>query len=514
MNIKQLSQSLFWILFLTFLTACGTTPPAAPTSTPTESPTATPTVTGTPIPPFFYTVVEGDTCTSLAATFQVSVDEIIQLNNLPLSCIISTGQQLLIPYSGAMQIPPTPTLPTPFPTFTSRVFPRFPRDGYVMVFSRDEGVYFQDGEKSPIQIASGDFKNRAIPRRVVLSDDHQKVAFPDSRDDYELVSFSNIGAARTDYILFDIESLDRDILLGDITFIPGTHQLFVETMRCQWGEEAPCFVTFYISDTHTSDLRKLADLGLADQIDNYRLRKTFPKNIVISPDGKMVASGTMTGITIYTLDGKIVREHILPYEPSSADDLFPTLSWFSDSSGLAIALPNTWEKAKNRNDHPVPAYTVWRYGIDSNRLVQIHFDPIPTNNPRFSPDGNWIVYMEINSPTVYLGSLLDGHIQKTWRATSLSDDFFFGPDGKYFIQNEGLSSFLGIVDSPPAVTSDQRLDLIPVACQFLEWVDANHYTCRIGPQRILMAEITAGTVTLYDLELDDEMEYYILIEPE
>ena len=78
------------------------------TATPTETlpPTAIPTET--PLPPFDYTVRAGDTCGGIAVAFGVSVQSIVVLNNLPVTCIISEGQGLKIPY-------PTPT-PAPPPT--------------------------------------------------------------------------------------------------------------------------------------------------------------------------------------------------------------------------------------------------------------------------------------------------------------------------------------------------------------------------------------------------------------
>lgn len=80
------------------------------TPTPTEAPTITPTPTLTPLPPFEYTVGPGDTCISIAATFNISYQSIIILNNLPSSCPLYQGQKLKIPY-------PTPTVPPP-PTST------------------------------------------------------------------------------------------------------------------------------------------------------------------------------------------------------------------------------------------------------------------------------------------------------------------------------------------------------------------------------------------------------------
>lgn len=80
-----------------------------PTATETPLPTIVPTAT--PLPPFDYTVALGDTCSSIAFTFGVSVQSIIILNNLPVACnTLYPGQVLKVPY-------PTPT-PAPQPTAT------------------------------------------------------------------------------------------------------------------------------------------------------------------------------------------------------------------------------------------------------------------------------------------------------------------------------------------------------------------------------------------------------------
>ncbi|MCI0555065.1 MAG: LysM peptidoglycan-binding domain-containing protein [Anaerolineae bacterium] len=78
------------------------------TPTATEISTQTPIPTETPLPPFDYTVRDGDTCGGIAVAFEVSVQSIVILNNLPTTCIISVNQVLKIPY-------PTPT-PAPPPT--------------------------------------------------------------------------------------------------------------------------------------------------------------------------------------------------------------------------------------------------------------------------------------------------------------------------------------------------------------------------------------------------------------
>ncbi len=91
------------------------TPTVTMTVTPSLTPTPiTPTPTSTPMPsptPFTYSVAAGDNCLAIAARFEVSVQSIVRLNNLPAACnTLYPGQKLLIPY-------PTPTA-SPFPTAT------------------------------------------------------------------------------------------------------------------------------------------------------------------------------------------------------------------------------------------------------------------------------------------------------------------------------------------------------------------------------------------------------------
>lgn len=101
--------------------------PAAQAVAPTETPTITitptasstptpltPTVTNTPEPsptPYTYKVALGDTCSSIAFNFGVSIQSIVLLNELPAACdTLFEGQALFIPQ-------PTST-PTPLPTAT------------------------------------------------------------------------------------------------------------------------------------------------------------------------------------------------------------------------------------------------------------------------------------------------------------------------------------------------------------------------------------------------------------
>lgn len=84
-----------------------------PTSTNTPAPTTEPTAAPTPtnLPPVSYTVKALDTCSLIAAMYKVSVNSIVDLNNLDPDCLTLTeGQVILVPM-------PTAT-PSPMPTAT------------------------------------------------------------------------------------------------------------------------------------------------------------------------------------------------------------------------------------------------------------------------------------------------------------------------------------------------------------------------------------------------------------
>ncbi len=88
-------------------TPTATDIPRTPTPLPTLTPTPLPTATPTPIPPETYVVQSGDLLSTIAQSYDITIDELKAYNNLD-SDIIVEGATLLIP-------PPTPT-PGPTPT--------------------------------------------------------------------------------------------------------------------------------------------------------------------------------------------------------------------------------------------------------------------------------------------------------------------------------------------------------------------------------------------------------------
>ena len=103
------ATGIFSRAFATPTASATVTLPATLTASPTATETPPPTIT--PLPPVPYTVVQGDTCISIALKNNVSVQSIIDLNRLDPGCTtLSIGQVLQVPQ-------PTPT-PTPLPTAT------------------------------------------------------------------------------------------------------------------------------------------------------------------------------------------------------------------------------------------------------------------------------------------------------------------------------------------------------------------------------------------------------------
>ena len=89
-------------------------PTAVPltTSVPTNSPTAA-------ARPSQYTVKEGDTLSSIARDFELSVDQLLAANHLANGDLLSIGQRLTIPGADGSRPVPTPTPIRPRPAVTA-----------------------------------------------------------------------------------------------------------------------------------------------------------------------------------------------------------------------------------------------------------------------------------------------------------------------------------------------------------------------------------------------------------
>ncbi len=96
------------------LSACGTTDSASKETLPpmrTTTSTSAPATTTIPEGVRFYTIQRGDTLAAIAASFQVTVQSIVDLNGLPSPDDIQAGQTLEIP-SGIIVVEELPEAPT------------------------------------------------------------------------------------------------------------------------------------------------------------------------------------------------------------------------------------------------------------------------------------------------------------------------------------------------------------------------------------------------------------------
>jgi hypothetical protein len=387
---------------------------------------------------------------------------------------------------------------TPKPTPMPAKLPLFPLEGYVMVFVKDSYLYFQDGNNPPVKLTN----TGKLYDSYAISDDNQKVVFFRSNgNEYSI----NTDGTRKQIIIANITNEwppsplhpgTNKVIVG---FVPHTHLVLFQTAVCETQKyESPCSTSLFLTDTDTGVIKKLGDFGLSLQQDNIN------KNVGVSPDGTMVAIGTINGVDILTLDGKIIRHDILPYKPSTSTVLFQSLFWLPDSSGLIVGLPTTFFESSAYDS--MTGSTIWRFTISNNTSMQIPVDPPPPLDTfQVSPDGNWIVYGGIaNEETLLLGNLTNGNIQNLGAAYMFR--VLWSPDSQHFIPTNA-ESFLGAINSPT---------LTPI-CQLKgKWIDAAHFICfnnEGNEHRVRMAELDAGGIKIYDLGFDNAIEASLIIKP-
>ncbi len=429
----------FLVVLLSLLTACGqVTPPATETPSATQVPA---TATLFPLPTFTPTIN------------------------------VSHLEPTSAPFVGT---PPASTLP------------KFPMHGYVMTFVKDGYLYFQDGENPAFKVTSVDEKSNAYGTE--LSYDNQKILYyKNNGSEYVQYSINVDGTEERSVVPVEwTASLESGTIMETNGLIPYTHKVLVTTSLCESQEGgAPCRVNLFIADTDTGEVVKLMDLELANVY-------IYAQCIEVSPNGKMVAIGTPDSTDIFTLDGKAIRENILPYTPIKG--AYPDLFWLPDSSGLVLALPDITHHSTAHGD--LLASSIWRYSIENNISIHVPMEMPPIGTTyQVSPDRKWALYGGLGSgdETVYLGDLTTGRVQIVGKYEQ--PHFSWGPDGRYFTYGVGLENMS---------TIDNSSYSIPV-CGDGWWIDSNHFTCIIPESyaiRLSMAVIEGGEVKNYTLGLE------------
>lgn len=405
----------------------------------------------------------------------------------------STPTEPAIEHSETM-LPATATIqpPTITPTETRLVAvlatapPTFPLDSYIVIFRKDSNLYFQDGNHPPIQLTH----DREISRSPILSDDNQKIVFTRGERSDDVFTDPNIYSVNSDgskeQLLVTPEWLATfgdSMGVSNLSFKPRTHQLQFNV--CESQESIPhCLASTFIVDTETGEIEESSK--------NYSYT---------SPDGKMALDLSSDYIDIVDINGKVIRENILPYKVTAPVPIAPDIQWLPDSSGLIVAIPVS-EKlsvyAGNLN------YSVWRYTIASDIATQILLEPTPVKTfaqcfgvISESPDGNWGLYNSVENK-LYLWNINSGEVQ-LYDAEAGCSQPVWSSDNQHFIYGGmGFSKVLGAVDEPPI-----RID----GFHSPWWIDANHFsyaeavdiTTNPATFKIRVGEIHGQSILVYDL---------------
>ncbi|MBI5953896.1 MAG: PD40 domain-containing protein [Chloroflexi bacterium] len=383
---------------------------------------------------------------------------------------------------------PLPTI-TPWPTVTPVTFTptppsSFPLDGYILIFRKGGNLYFQDGNNSPVQLTHGGEE----PRFPIVSDDSRKIVFTTTPMEFSDEGYLNIYSVNADGskeqgLITEqwLDTLGKGTKAYLPTFVHGTHKLLFNTRLCGSEEyDPPCSIGLYLVDTDTGEILEFIHPGETRQYDRNG-------NFKISPDGKMVSVFAPGHMDIYDMSGKVIRGNILPYTPSTPLEIFPIQYWLPDSSGLILTMPNVIKYALATS----VSFTVWRYTLTNNVLVQILFDPPPTRGPggcfdivRASPDGKWIFY------DGYMGNLDNGSTQLFGAGTCFMEPSPWSPDSKYIAYD---NYYLAPIEGPH----------IRIGGYFRKWIDANHFLyANIKDENIttLLGEIIDGKILTYSFD--------------
>ncbi len=470
MLTKSCKRICFLLLFL-FLSACGQIPSSA---------TETATV--------------------------VQVPATVTLPPLP---TYPPGSPLLIPTRDPnliiqTQSPTVTMLPSPTPTSTQTPLPlpaeppQFPLDGYVMLFTKNGDLYFQDEENTPIKLTHVGGK-AASSSTAILSDDGEKVVF------FREGNYGDIYSINTDGSHEQLIVKDRPLAeyTGSYSqFIPNTHILLFNTYQCETqGGTTLCATGVSSVDTDTTEIKELVK---SDKVGLY----TTLNNFSASPDGKLIALKYPGYIDILDINGKAIRHNVIPYTPgipstTNGLSLLPSTSWLPDSSGLIVVVPDGVQFVAGFD---MPAYSVWRYDMDTGAATRISLTPSLVDLPVatcgghvVSPDGKWILYYGSEDYThdplggtysLYIGDLRNGQVQRydmlyCWGGGG------WGPDSRHFSYGDRL----GVIG---------KSSIAIRFSQFHRWVDDFHFIFaddnpKPSETKILVAEIKGDTVEFFDL---------------
>ena len=417
----------------------------------------------------------------------------IQLETPPILTSTSTPTlTALPPFSTAL---PKETIePTSTPTLTPALSKPFSLDRVRMVYVEGGNLYIRDGLNTPIQLTDS-----GTDQNPVLSDDGKKIVFYRG-DDFDTVFSINADGSQ-ERLIIQSETLP---VLGQgkvraLTFAPDTHYLLFNTFLCDPPPQGPlydakdCTVGIFIVDTDTGEINQLI-VGLSGNA-------TQSRNFEVSPNGQMLSIANSGHVDVFFLSSvsiDIIHQDAILYSRTIPDEYLPHVYWLPDSSGF-IAILATDEF--NEPTTPPKTYAAWRYTWDDDNAIQIPLTATIMFNSgcnfSVSPDRNWIYFVGNESgivwetPTQYLGNLIDGHEQQYSGGGYCPSTYYsapkWSPDNRYFASDFASTGTIGSIDG----TS------MPFNGQFLDWIDSFHYFYQENDE-IFIGKIGGESVNLPD----------------
>jgi len=406
------------------------------------------------------------------ATETATVVQVPAMVTLPPLPTYPPGSPLLIPTFDPNIIYPTTTAtfsPKPIPVSTTTEI--YPLDNLRMAYIVDGNLYLQNGSNPPKKLSDS-----GKDWHPIFSDDGEKIIFyrdEKINDNNSIFSVNADGSQMQEMISTAwLDALGAGTEAGHLAFVPNTHQIIFNSYLCPEYDPSSasgCTVGLFSIDSDTGKIKEVLPPILGGRLPWYG-DSPWLGNFSISPDGKLLAIARAGQIDILNMDGKIVHQSIMKYTGNMPSELYPKMYWFSDLSGLIVALPAEVDY-RGPGYSGDPAYTIWKYTFDGNIATQISLDPpiswahMESNDViSISPNRKWIIYFT-EGFKLYKGNLLDGNtdlllpyrwfLPMQWS----SDNIHFASD----LNLEG--SILGSVEAPPSYAPGY----------FLGWIDAKRF---------------------------------------
>jgi hypothetical protein len=358
---------------------------------------------------------------------------------------------------GATEAPPTAGLPEPTP------LPPAAPPVLRIAFTNGGNVWLAEGDAPAFPLTSS-----GSAERVRISSDGQKIVFtrrPAADGPAEVRAVNRDGTGEALLASSDTWNglyAHDDLLfndLQDLEFIPGTHQLLLNTRGVPEGPGLMRYNDLLLLDADTGALttRRAPEAG---------------GGFLVSPDGLKVAVIQHEHISLATIDGTPIRSDAItfPMVNTYSEYLYhPTGQWLPDSSAIGFAIPSADPLA------PDASATIWRLPADGGPAANLATIPggfffTQSRAPSISPDLAWVAFLR-DTTTPNMSNLLLAHADGASETIVATGQMFWNgwaPDSTHFVfgQDAPMNLQLGAPGGPSAPLAS--------GSQF-RWVNATTY---------------------------------------